>query len=115
MDGPPAPGMHSPCHRAPTRSGATASYEPVVGMLMDEEERADLMSALVHGRAMVEQGDLPGAMRAFAAHPFTPDDIAAAADAGYFEATGRCAPHVLRVFQQLAELRRRDALRTRRY
>lgn len=82
---------------------ATASYEPVVSMLMDEEERADLMSALAHGRDLVEQGDFPGAMRAFAANPFTPDDIAAADDAGYFRATGRYAPHLLRIFQQLAE------------
>lgn len=82
---------------------ATASYEPVVGMLMDQEERSDLMSALVHGRALVEHGDLPGAMRAFAANPFTPEDIAAADVAGYFEATGRYAPHVLSVFQQLVE------------
>lgn len=60
------------------------------------------MTALVHGREMVEHGDMPGAMRAFAANPFTPDDIAAADDAGYFGANGRYAPHVLRVFQQLA-------------
>ena len=81
---------------------ATASYEPVVGMLMDEEERASLGSALAHGRELVEQGDLTGAMRALAANPFTPEDIAAADDAGYFEATGGYSPHVLRVFQQVA-------------
>lgn len=82
---------------------ATASYEPVVGALMDDEEREDLISALAHAREMVKQGDLPGAMRAFAAHPFTPDDIAAADDSGYFAATGSYAPHVLRVFEQVAK------------
>ncbi len=81
---------------------ATASYEPVVGVLMDEEERADLLSALTHGRELVEQGDLPGAMRAIAANPFTPADIVLADEAGYFEATGGYAPHVLTVFQQAA-------------
>lgn len=39
--------------------GAIASYEPVVSMLMDEEERTDLMTALVHVREMVEHGDMP--------------------------------------------------------
>lgn len=82
---------------------ATAAYEPVVSMLMDEEERADLINALSHSGQLVERGDLPGAMRAVAAWPFTPNDISATDDAGYFEATGRYAPHVLSVFQQLAE------------
>ena len=50
---------------------ATASYEPMVGRLMDEEERQDLLGCLARGRALVEQGDLPGAMRAVAANPFT--------------------------------------------
>ncbi len=42
-------------------------------------------------------------MRAIASFPFTPDDLAAADDAGYFEAAGRYAPHVLRVFQQVGD------------
>lgn len=81
---------------------ATASYEPVAGMLRDEEERVRLVAALTSGRELVEQGDFPRAMRAVATSPFTPDDIAAAEGAGYFEATGRYAPHLLMVFEQVA-------------
>lgn len=84
---------------------ATASYEPVASMLMNEDDRAELIGSLGRGRELVEQGDLPGAMRAIAAFPFTPDDIAAAAAAGYFEATARYTPHLLKVFAQLAEYR----------
>lgn len=82
---------------------ATACYEPVAGMLMDEEDRADLVGSLTRGRELVEQSDLPGAMRAIAAFPFTPDDIVAADESGYFQATGGNAPHVLRIFQQVAD------------
>lgn len=81
--------------------GAIASYEPMVGELMGDREREDLASALVRARELVDQGDLPAAMRAFAAHPLTPSDTEAADEAGYFEATGRYAPHVLRVFEQV--------------
>ncbi len=80
---------------------ATALYEPIAGMLMDAEERADLLGALARGVSLVEQGDLPAAMRAIASFPFTPDDLAAADAAGYLEAAGKYAPHVLRVFQQV--------------
>ncbi|WP_347755468.1 alpha/beta hydrolase [Agrococcus sp. ProA11] len=86
---------------------ATASYEPVASMLMNEDDRAALIGSLGRGRELVEQGDLPGAMRAIAAFPFTPDDIAAADDAGYFEATARYTPHLLEVFAQLADYRGR--------
>lgn len=82
---------------------ATAPYEPMASMLMAQEERAELIGALARGRELVEQGDLSGAMRAFAAFPLTPDDIAAADDAGYFESTAGYSPHLLEVFQQLAE------------
>ena len=48
---------------------ATAPYEPMASMLMAQEERAELIGALARGRELVEQGDLSGAMRAFAAFP----------------------------------------------
>ncbi|WP_336921933.1 alpha/beta fold hydrolase [Aquipuribacter sp. SD81] len=80
---------------------ATAAYEPIAGPCMDEEQRAALGGALVRGRELVDAGDLPGATRAMAAFPFTPDDLDAADAAGYFRATGRYAPHVLDVFGQL--------------
>ncbi|WP_353829080.1 alpha/beta fold hydrolase [Agromyces sp. SYSU T0242] len=82
---------------------ATAAYEPMAGMLMDDEERAALLGALVRGGELVAQGDLPGGMRAIAEHPFTAEDLESADAAGYFEATGGYSPHVLRVFQQVAE------------
>ncbi|WP_151526208.1 alpha/beta fold hydrolase [Serinicoccus kebangsaanensis] len=81
---------------------ATALYEPLVSSLMDQDERQDLMQALAQGQALVQDGDLAGAMRAFAAHPFTQADLAAADDVGYFEAAGAYSPHVLEVFRQVS-------------
>jgi hypothetical protein len=42
-------------------------------------------------------------MRVFAGFPFTDEDIAAAADSGYFDAAGRYAPNMVNFFQQLME------------
>ena len=80
---------------------ATAAYEPVVGMVMDEQERADLRAALAQGHALALRDDLTGSIRAIAAHPFTPADLAAADQAGYFDATSGYASHVVEVFHQL--------------
>jgi pimeloyl-ACP methyl ester carboxylesterase len=43
---------------------------------------------------------LPDALRTFAGFPFNDQDIAAAEDAGYFEAAGRYVPNLLNVQQQ---------------
>lgn len=80
---------------------ATVSYEPMVSTLMDEEERARLARCLADGRELAEHGDPHGSMRAFASHPFTPADLAAADDVDYFEASSEYALHLLRVFEQL--------------
>ena len=82
---------------------ATACYEPMVGVLMDEEERADLRRALTRGRELTQEEDLTAAMRTVAAHPFTTEDLAAAERAGYLEAAAHYAPHLLQVFQQVPE------------
>ena len=86
-----------------TAVAATAAYEPMIGVLMDEDERADLRHALTRGRDLVGQHQLAAAMRAFAAHPFTPADVEAAEHSGYFEAAGDYAPHLLQVFQQVSD------------
>lgn len=82
---------------------AVAAIEPVANTLMDELEQAALGVAIARAGELAEEGDLPAAMRAFAGWPFSDEDIAAAEDAGYFEASGRYAPDLLDFFQRLTE------------
>ena len=49
---------------------------------------------------LAAEGRLADAVRAFVVLPFSDEEIAAAEDAGYFEAAGRYAPNLLSFFQQ---------------
>jgi pimeloyl-ACP methyl ester carboxylesterase len=82
---------------------AVASCEPVANSLMDEQEKAALGQAVARAGELAGEGDLTTAMCAFAGYPFTDEDIAAAEDAGYFEAVGRYVPNVFNFFQQFRE------------
>ena len=82
---------------------AVAAFEPVANSLMDEQERAALGAAVARMGELAAEGSLADAVRAFAGYPFNDEDIAAAEDAGYFEATGRYAATMLSFFQQLRE------------
>lgn len=80
---------------------AIVPIEPVASSVMDEHERASLGDALGRTGELAAEGRLTDAVRAFADWPFNDQDIAAAEQAGYFEAAGRYAPNLLGFFQQL--------------
>lgn len=82
---------------------AVAALEPVANSLMDEQEQAALGGAVARAGELAAEGNLAAAMCAFADYPFNEDDIAAAEDAGYFDAAGRYAPKMLSLFQHLRE------------
>ena len=80
---------------------AIAPFELGVQSLIDEQERAAIGAALARAGELVADGDLTGAMRAFAAGwPFNDEEIAVAEETGYFEAAGRYVPNLLTFFQQ---------------
>lgn len=81
---------------------ALALFEPTMGAVMSEQERAGFGGAVARMAELAAEGRWADAMRAAADWPFNDDEIAAADDAGYFEAAGRYAPNLLSVFQQLA-------------
>ncbi len=82
---------------------AVAPVEPVMPRLMDEQEQAALGAAVARTGELAAEGRLTDAMRAFASFPFNDEDIAAAEDAGYFDAAGRYVPTMLTIFQQFGE------------
>jgi len=82
---------------------AVAPVEPVANSLMDEQEQAALGGAVARAGELAGEGNLTAAMRAFSGYPFTDEDIAAAEDAGYFEAAGRYVPNLFNFFQQFRE------------
>jgi len=82
---------------------AVAAIEPVANSQMDEQEQAALGGAVARAGELAAEGNLAAAMRAFADYPFNDDDIAAAEAAGYFEASARYAPKMLKLFQHLRE------------
>jgi pimeloyl-ACP methyl ester carboxylesterase len=82
---------------------AVAPVEPVANSLMDEQELAALGDAVARAGELAAEGNLTVAMRVFAGFPFTDEDIAAAADSGYFDAAGRYAPNMVNFFQRLME------------
>jgi pimeloyl-ACP methyl ester carboxylesterase len=79
---------------------AVAMVGPSMPWLMDEHERAVLARAVARMGELAAEGRSTEAMRAFAAAPFTDNDIVVAEEAGYFEAVGRYVPHLLDVQQQ---------------
>jgi pimeloyl-ACP methyl ester carboxylesterase len=82
---------------------AVAPVEPVMPSLMDEQEQAALGGAVARMGELAAEGRLTDAARAFAGWPFNDEDIAAAEDAGYFEAAGRYVPNMLNFFKQIWE------------
>jgi len=82
---------------------AVAPVEPALDSLWDEQEQAALGDAVARMGELAAEGRLTAAVRAFLDFVFTDEDIAAAEDAGYPEATGRYVPNMLNVFQHLME------------
>ena len=82
---------------------AVAPFEPGILSLMDEQERAALGAAVARMGELAAEGRLAAAARAFAGWPFNDEEIAMAADAGYFEAAGRYVPNLLNLLQQWGE------------
>lgn len=79
---------------------AVAPFEPGMLSLADESVQAVIGDAVGRTAELAAAGDLPAAARAFAAFPFHEEEIAAADDAGYFEAAGRYVPSLLKLLQQ---------------
>jgi len=82
---------------------AVVPVEPALDSLWDEQEQAALGDAVARMGELAADGRLTAAVRAFLDFVFTDEDIAAAEDAGYPEATGRYVPNMLNVFQHLMQ------------
>ena len=67
---------------------------------MAEGELAALRGAIARMRELASEGRLTDAVRVLAGVLFNQQDVAAAEQAGYFEATGRYAPTMLDFFDQ---------------
>ncbi|WP_165977386.1 alpha/beta fold hydrolase [Nonomuraea diastatica] len=80
---------------------AVALVEPAMRGQMDEQEQALIGRAVARMGELAAEGDFTAAVRAFAGGPFNDEEIAAAEDAGYFEATGRYVPHLLNLLRQV--------------
>ena len=80
---------------------AVAAFEPVAASLFDEQTQAAVGGALTRTGELADEGSLSAASRAFAAFPFTDEEIAVAEDGGYFEAAGRYVPNLLNLFGQM--------------
>lgn len=79
---------------------AVAPFEPGMLSLADHSVQATIGSAVGRTAELAAEGNLPAAARAFAGFPFYDEEIAAADDAGYFEAAGRYVPNLLNLLQQ---------------
>ncbi len=82
---------------------AVAPLDPLAVSMMDEPERAALGGAVARAGELAATGMLTDAVRAFAAYPFSDDDIAVADDVGYFETSGRYVNTMIDFFGQQAE------------
>ncbi|MEO3891516.1 alpha/beta hydrolase [Nonomuraea sp. B5E05] len=80
---------------------AVALLEPPMRSLMDEQEQAVIGDAVARMGKLAAEGDLTAAVRAFAGGPFNDEEIAAAENAGYFEATSRYVMHLLNLLPQV--------------
>jgi pimeloyl-ACP methyl ester carboxylesterase len=69
---------------------------------MEEQERAAIGLAVTRMGALVVDGELRGAARAFGDFVLVDEEMAALEAAGYFGATGRYAQNLVRTFQQAA-------------
>ena len=84
----------------PDPIGAVTVVGPSMPWLMDDDDRAELGAAVARMAELAAVGRLTAAIRTFAEVPFTDEDVAAAEDAGYFEAAGSYVPNLLAVQQQ---------------
>jgi len=82
---------------------AVAPFEPTIGSVMDEQERAAFRDAVGRTSELASKGRLADALRAAARSPFNDEELALAEGAGYFEAAGRYVPNLLNVFRQMME------------
>jgi pimeloyl-ACP methyl ester carboxylesterase len=78
---------------------AVAPFEPGMLSLADESVQAVIGDAVGRTAELAAAGDLCAAARAFARFPFHDEEIAAADEAGYFEAAGRYVPCLLNLLQ----------------
>jgi pimeloyl-ACP methyl ester carboxylesterase len=79
---------------------AVAPFEPGVLSLMDEQEQAAFGAAVARMGELAAEGRLTAAVRAVVGWLLNDEEIAVAADAGYFEAAGRYVPNLLNLLQQ---------------
>ena len=82
---------------------AVAPFEPGMLGMMDEQEQAAVGDTVARTGELAAEGRLTDAVRAFARFPFNDEEVAAAEDAGYFEAAGRYVPNLLNLLQQEME------------
>lgn len=80
---------------------AAAPFESGAVSLIDEQEQAALGQALSGMGELASHGDLEAAARRFAEWPFSEQEVAQAADAGYFEKAARYVPNALNFWQQV--------------
>jgi pimeloyl-ACP methyl ester carboxylesterase len=71
---------------------AVAVYEPPLGPLMEEQQRAARVSAVARMGELVAEGRLTDGARRWAEFVFHDEETAALESAGYLEATGRYVP-----------------------
>ena len=79
---------------------AVAAVEPTIFSLMDDQERAGLGAAVTRMSELAADGNLAEAARAFLGIAFNDDEVTIADEAGYFEATGRYIPTLLKQLPQ---------------
>lgn len=79
---------------------AVAPFEPGMLSQADEQVQAVIGNAVARTVELAAEGNLAAAARAFAGFPFHDEEVAAAEEAGYFEAAGRYVPNLLNVLQQ---------------
>jgi pimeloyl-ACP methyl ester carboxylesterase len=79
---------------------AVAVYEPPLGPLMEEQERAARGSAVARIGELVAEGRLTDGARRWADFVFHDEETAALESVGYLEATGRYVPVLLEDVEQ---------------
>jgi pimeloyl-ACP methyl ester carboxylesterase len=84
----------------PNKVTTVAVYEPPLGPLMDEQQRAARGRAVARMGELATDGRLTDAARAWANFVFNDMEVAALESAGYLESVGRYVPVLLNDVQQ---------------
>jgi pimeloyl-ACP methyl ester carboxylesterase len=79
---------------------AVAPFEPGILSLADERFQAVIGNAVARTGELAAEGNFAAAARALAGFPFNDDELAMAADAGYFDAAGPYVPNLLNILRQ---------------